>query len=588
MDNQIQEVKNRLDIVSYIGERITLQKAGRNFRALCPFHQEKSPSFMVSPERQRWHCFGACHEGGDIIQFAMKWENITFYEALKELAASAGVQLADVSFQDQKWQEKERFVRINDLAARYFAYVLTSHEAAEVARSYLKQRGLSDKVIKTFQLGYAPKSWDSLRRFFEKRNVSDSDAIASGLVVKSSSGRIYDRFRGRIMFPIKDMRGTIVGFSGRILEPTEKDAKYINTPETMLYHKRESLYGIHLAKDAIRSMRNAILVEGEFDMISPYLHGVDNIVAIKGSAVTKEQLSILKRFTNRITLALDADEAGEDALLRGIQEAEKQEFEIEVLPIANAKDPDEMARSDIAGFKRALSHTIPVYDHIIALAQKKFEHEGAFGKKKIGDQVVPFIARIQNPIVQSHYVKKLALLLEVEDEAVHAAIRSHSSRRKSRSFTRPKIEKKSEIDREQMLAQYVLSSLFQHDEPYTLADVMAETIESADFAKPAYAKLYDHFLQFRDTHRTTFTRADFEASIPQELVSAYDELFLYDAPGKPQVDGGISRSIYHFKRLVLDRLIGEVSKLDESPEKDERLQSYNKLRSAVEKKLHTV
>src|SRR3989338_2671402 len=287
MESVIEEIKKKIDIVALINSFIPIKKTGRNYKGLCPFHQEKSPSFVVSPDRQIWHCFGACQEGGDVIKFLMKWENITFIEALRELAEKAGVKLVKVNFEDKQWRKKEQIIGINTLATEFFEYILHKTKFGKKASEYLKHRCLDEKIIKKFQLGYAPSSWDSLLKFLKKKKYSEYEIFDSGLLVRSDRGSLYDRFRGRLTFPIKDARGNVIGFSGRTLEETAKEAKYINTPETFLYHKRETLYGINLAKESVKKENNIILVEGEFDVILPHKLGIENIAAIKGSALTR-------------------------------------------------------------------------------------------------------------------------------------------------------------------------------------------------------------------------------------------------------------------------------------------------------------
>src|SRR3990167_2175361 len=385
MESAIQEIKNKIDIVSFIGSFISIKKTGRNFKALCPFHQEKTPSFVISSDRQLWHCFGACQEGGDAIKFLMKWENITFIEALRELADKYGVPLKQVHYEDQEWKKKEKIMNINKLSTDYYEYLLQKTAYGKNAREYLKKRGLNKEVIGTFHLGYAPSSWNSLLKFLQKK-FSIMDILASGLIIKSERGTLYDRFRGRLIFPIKDTRGNVIGFSGRVLDSKAKEAKYINTPETLLYHKRETLYGIDLAKDMIKKQNNAYIVEGEFDVISPFQIGIGNAVAIKGSALTREQLMLLKRYTSKITLALDSDAAGEEAMKKGIEEAEDQEFDVEVAVFDGAKDPDEAARKDSVSFKKSLKKTIPFYDFIIQILLKKFPQDNPYNKKQIANE----------------------------------------------------------------------------------------------------------------------------------------------------------------------------------------------------------
>lgn len=589
MNNQIEEVKQKTDIVEFIGSRIHLIKAGRNFRALCPFHHEKSASFVISPERQIWHCFGACHDGGDVIKFAMKWDNITFYEALKELADRAGVKLQDSSFHDQAWEKKDQLLRINSLTARYFEYVLHSTPVGKTALDYLIARGLKPAIIKTFRIGYAPRSWDSLKLFFRKHSITDEELIEAGLLIRNENNRIYDRFRGRIMFPIMDIRGDIIGFSGRVLTPSDREAKYINTPETLLYHKRESLYGIQLTKDAIRKTGEAILVEGEFDMITPYMHGVDTVVAIKGSAVTHEQLAILKRFTNKIFLALDADEAGEDAMRRGIQEAEKQDFEVQVLTFTGGKDPDEILREDPLAFKKARKAALPIYDFIIQMAQKRFPMQDAFSKKKIGDFVVPYLARIRNPIVQSYYIKKLAHTLDVGEEAVAVSVKKYRFQAPEKKSFLARDPQKNAQNREDTIQKFLISQLFQSDQPYQMADQIFAVVDPNDFSVPAYGKVLTAFFDYRTKHATSFDRNAFASTLSSELQPSYDELLLFGSSENDHPHEALPRLIYEVKHASLKRRISQIMTTDNSTSDSEAIiQDYSAQLNAVEKKLQTL
>jgi len=326
----VELVKSKIDIVSFLSDYITLKKAGRNFKALCPFHSEKTPSFVVSPERQSWHCFGSCGEGGDVISFLEKWENLEFLEALRILAKKVGVTLSNYTPSSQT-QLKDRLIEANHLASEFYHYLLVNHKIGKRAREYLESRRIKNETIKTFMLGYAPESWDSLLKYLLKKGYQTGEIHQAGLVVKSDRGRYYDRFRGRLMFTLCDHRGNVIGFSGRLLDEEihseykrgvyserERGAKYVNTAETPVYIKGNTLYGLYITKEAIKKEKEAVLVEGEFDMLSSFQAGAANVCAIKGSALTEGQLLLLKRYTENLILALDSDFAGSEAAKRGI------------------------------------------------------------------------------------------------------------------------------------------------------------------------------------------------------------------------------------------------------------------------------
>ena len=589
MESTIEEIKKKIDIVAFISSFIPVKKSGRNYKSLCPFHQERTPSFVISPDRQIWHCFGACQEGGDVIKFLMKWENITFIEALRELADKAGVKLRKVEFEDKLWQKKERFIGINTLAAEFFEYILHKTQFGGNARQYLKQRTLDAKISKKFQLGYAPLSWDSLFNFLKKKKYDRNEIFESGLLVKGESGNYYDRFRGRLMFPIKEARGNVIGFSGRILEESAKEAKYINTPETFLYHKRETLYGINLAKESVKKENNIYLVEGEFDVILPHKLGIENIAAIKGSALTREQLIFLKRFTNKITLAFDSDTAGEEAMRKGIEEAESLDFAVFIVTFDFAKDPDEAVRKDPLKFKKVIKNSVPFYDFIIELSQRKYSVHDAYGKKQIAEDVAGFIEKAKNPIVQSHYVKKIAAILDVTEASIEALMRSMRKKRTQR-FNLP-VEKKSvsEMIREIIIQKYILSVVFQSEDPYRRTEDIFKILNIEDFSIPAYQKICKLFFKYKEKQKK-FSLNDFIQMLPQELRSVFDELYLFASTEIEVKNEKIEKLVYEAKRYSLKREITKFLATDISDEKKtkENLKLINQELSRVEKKIVTL
>ncbi|MBP7967393.1 DNA primase [Candidatus Woesebacteria bacterium] len=583
----VDQIKEKLDIVEFIGRYVQLRKAGRNFKANCPFHQENSPSFVVSPDRQIWHCFGTCGTGGDVVTFFMKWESLSFQEALRELAPIAGVQLDTSSFDDKEFTQKEKILSINNLAARYYAHILQNLPLGKKARDYLIGRGLNEKIIATFQIGYAADSWDSLMKYFQTKKISEKDLFEAGLVVQASSGnRYYDRFRNRIIFPIKDSKGNVVGFSGRVLNPDEKGAKYVNTPETIVYHKRESLYGIQLTRDAIRKLENVYIVEGEFDMITPYQHGIENIVAIKGSALTSEQLTVLKRYTTKITLALDTDEAGIEAMKRGIREAEKMDFDIHIVQFTKGKDPDEAARADNLTFKKDLKGAVPIYDFLLSHFSKKIGTQSPFEKKKIVEEMAPYVGHIQNPIVFSYYVKKLAHLLEVDSESIQKMIRYQRNKEKL-SFKSQTLKKSiishSEIEIKQ---RFIVSYLLQQEDTDNIVKKIIALLDAEDFPYPAYQSLITE-LKVCLAESKTFIFTDFIKKLPAQLHPVADELFLSELSAEELSTQQLAKIIYELKSLSYRYYMTKYGSEDESKVSaySQRLRSLNK--NEIENQLQT-
>lgn len=584
MDNPVEEIKKKIDIIDFIGSYISLKKSGRNFKAICPFHQEKTPSFVISPERQIWHCFGACSEGGDIIKFLMKWENITFFEALRDLAQKAGIKLKKTTFEDRVWKQKQKLIEINNLAAAYYQYILEKTKYGKKASDYLLNRGINAKITHKFQLGYAPSSWESLSSFFQVKRYAPQEVEDTGLIIKGKKD-YYDRFRGRLVFPIKNPRGEIIGFSGRILDNKTSEAKYINTPETLLYHKRETLFGIDLAKEAIKKQGSVFLVEGEFDMISPFQHGVENIAAIKGSAVTKEQLMLLKRYVNRVNLFLDADQAGEEAVKRSIEEIENLDLEAGVVSVDFGKDPDEAVRKDLEKFKLALKKPVPLYDFLLTHLQKKYPVTEAFGKKKIGEEMVFYLDKIKNPIIQSHYIKQLAGLLQVSEAIINSLIRKAKYKSRSKAtFHLIKKENKEEV-RDIIIQKYLLSFIFQSANPYKTFEKIDKIINKEDFSIPAYQKIWQIFIDLKTSKPEEFNLQKFVNILSPQLQPVFDEVYLFASHDLVLETNNIKKIAYELKKLSIKRTITELvsSKEEMADAKRKKIKELSRQLNQVEK-----
>lgn len=566
MEDTIDKIKEKIDIVELIGSYVQLKKAGRNFKGNCPFHQEKTPSFVVSPDRQLWRCFGSCGVGGDAIAFFMKFENLSFLEALKDLGQRYGVEMAQMPVEDKMAHYKERLIQINQVATDFYHYILTKSSIGKPALDYLKNRNISEKIIETFQLGYSPSSWDSLTRFLQTKKFSQSEMVDSGLAIqKQQSTAVYDRFRGRVMFPLKDHRGNTLGFSGRILSG-ESEAKYVNTPETTLYHKRTMLFGLNITKDAVKKENKIILVEGEFDMIVPYQQGVGPIAAIKGSALTTEMLQLVKRYTNKVLLALDADKAGEEAIRRAIEVAEPMGFELGVIAIPDGKDPDEAIRTNEVEFKKALSHPIPVYDFLLQLFAKKYPPEDPFNKKQIGDDIAPFLNAITNPIVQNYYIKQLAKLLDVSEDSASRVVRGYRKKRLVRAYKQEVVVQKPQ--RELVIQQYLLEQLLHSSSFISHMAEIGAIVSEAVFTLPAYGLLFTKMKEYSSL-ATAFDVNNFIKSLPPELGSVADELYLKATSEELNAPNSLKHIAFEIKRNYLRSKLKKIlNSEDEASEKE--------------------
>jgi DNA primase len=586
----IDRIRDTIDIVDVVGSVVTLKKMGKYFKAPCPFHQEKTPSFVVSPERQRWHCFGACHEGGDIFSFVMKYHNLTFPEAILELGKQAGIPPAElsstISTTDTDTLNKKSILEINELAAKYYHYVLTQTSAGAIAQEYLTNRQIKDGIRDAFMLGYAPESWDNLVQFLRKKKFSDSSLMASGLFVEGQRG-LYDRFRGRLMFPIYNAQNDIIGFSGRLIKPTGdgvEAAKYVNTPETLVYHKRESLYGIQKAKDAIRKLGMVIAVEGEFDMITPYSHGIENIVAIKGSAFTDEQLKILRRYCQKLVFALDADAAGVDALKKTAISAEKYEFEMYVCRIPGGKDPDEAVRHDYPAFKRALDEVVTIYDYIIDLQSQSLNLADPFSKNTFAETVIPYIEPIQNPIVKQHYIKKIAQIMDVGIESVNSVIQSIRRKRKSprKSADEPTDTPVVSGSRRELLQRFILASIVTADDTQSLLAITSKYLLPADFTQAAYVRLYEFLVGYIQRSPPYAIK---EVDIPAHLKEVYHEAYLYASMISAEVDvKSFEKTVIEFAKIATTDTLKTAVTEEEAGHEDDSINSQKRL-AALEKAL---
>ncbi len=426
MTSVIEEIKSRLSIVEVASGYIKLEKAGGNFKACCPFHNERTPSFYVSPARQTYHCFG-CNRGGDIISFVEEIEGLDFSGALKVLAERAGVELKRE--RKELRDEREGSYLAIELATKFYEAVLPRFPEAV---SYLKKRGLTDATIKHFRIGFAPDEWRSLNDFLKKKNVADSVIEHAGLVVRTEKG-FYDRFRGRVMFPLLDSSGRVVAFSARILKEGEgktlgssASAKYVNSPETEIFHKSKVLFGFNLAKESMRKEDSAVLVEGQLDLILSHQAGVTNAVASSGTALTVEHLALIKRFTDNLILALDADKAGLSATHRAIELALDQDMSVRVAQIPEGLDPADLIVRDPLAWTNAIRDSKQVLDFYLELLPTLYKEKDTL-RAKISEIVIPFIAHLKNTLDAAHYIGEVAALLHIKEDPVWEEVKKRSA-----------------------------------------------------------------------------------------------------------------------------------------------------------------
>jgi DNA primase len=432
----IDEIKERLNIVDVVSDYATLQKSGRNFKATCPFHTEKDPSFFVFPERGTWHCFGSCATGGDIFSFVMKKENIDFGASLRLLAERAGVTLVPKQKEQAVDREAERLYLINEAAAHYYHHVLLNSKTADSARRYLSKRGVSKEIIDIFELGYSPNRWDALCRHLEGRGYKRDELVRAGVVIAKEDGGNRDLFRNRLMIPIRNEGGKIVGFGARVLDDTMP--KYLNSPQTAIFDKSDLLYGIDRAKGAIREQNLAIIVEGYMDVLAAHQYGISNVVAPMGTSLTHRQVDSIKRMTRNIALALDADAAGEQATRRGLdvarQSLSKQKDyrerdwmgaaskvdgrNLKVIMLPRGKDPDEVIREGPEEWNRLVDEAVPVMDYFFdaVISEVDLSHES--GKSEAVEKLLPLISAIEDGVEEELYLRRLSQMVGVDQKTL--------------------------------------------------------------------------------------------------------------------------------------------------------------------------
>jgi len=428
-DSQIEEIKNKLNVVDVVGSYIKLTKTGINYRGPCPFHSEKKPSFFVSPNRQMWKCFG-CGKVGDIYEFVKEIEGVEFGDALRILAAKAGVELKREN--PKLRTERQRLYEICDLACCFFEKQLDASVVGKEAKEYLLKRGITEESIKKWRLGYSPDTWQSLSDFLVGKGYQRQEIIRAGLAIEKEGNRSdsYDRFRGRIIFPIFDLNSQAVGFGARVFKTAnEKEtAKYINTPQTLVYNKSNILYGLNFAKLPVKKENNCVITEGYTDAIMAHQAGFINTVAASGTALTSQHLEILKRYAENLILAFDMDLAGDTATKRGINLAEEQGFNIKIVDsYSGAKDPAEIILGNPKDWSDSIEKSRTIMDYYFDSAFAKFDKNIPEGKKQIGRMILPAIKRIQNRIEQMHWIQKISQKLDIREDAIIEELKSVKS-----------------------------------------------------------------------------------------------------------------------------------------------------------------
>jgi len=559
----IDEIKNRLDIVEVISSYVRLKKAGANYKALCPFHSEKKPSFFVSPARQIWHCFG-CSRGGDVFKFIMEIENLEFGDALRILAQRAGVELKKIS--PELKTERQRLYKILEWATKFFEKQLEASSFGKETKEYLLSRKISEESIKKWRLGYSPNAWQSLTDFLVSKGYKKEEIEKAGLAIKSEQGSFYDRFRGRIMFPIFDLNSQVIGFGGRVFK-SESDAKYVNIPNTLLYDKSKVLYGLNEAKMEIRKKDVCILVEGYTDCILSHQAGIKNVVSTSGTALTSYQLSILKRYSENLILSFDMDLAGDWATKRGIDLAQLKRFNIKVARLTKEKDPADIISESHKNWEMIIDKARPIMDFYFESAFSKADPGKLEGKKEISKILLPVFKRIPNQIEKSHWVSKLAKKLEVKEKDIEEELNKLKAEIISQDIeiSAPSIQK----TRKELLEERFLSLILKNIQNLNL--VKENQIQ---YFSPKSKKILTGLKKDRNF--------DFE-KLPKDIFDFYNFLCLKSEIEDIDKEQILSEIQFCLKEIQLIEIKNQLDQMSKEIKRAEEVKDLNKVEDLTKK-----
>ncbi|PIT94090.1 DNA primase [Candidatus Falkowbacteria bacterium CG10_big_fil_rev_8_21_14_0_10_43_11] len=522
MPSQIEEIKQRLDLVDLIKEYIQLKPAGLNFKARCPFHNEKTPSFMVSPEKQIWHCFG-CGSGGDHFEFIKKLEGIEFVEALRILADKAGVKLD--YHNPEVHSRRTKLLDLCDAAASFWQQKLKTDKEAELVRKYLAGRGVADQTIDDFILGYSPDSWDETIKHLQNKGYSLLEIGQAGLSVIGKQGKPFDRFRGRLIFPIRNVHGQTVGFGARKMKEDDQGGKYVNSPQTEFYNKSDILYNLDQAKAEIKRLDYVILVEGYMDVLACHQAGTKNVVAVSGTSLTQGQINILKRYTENVMIAFDADVAGTLANLRGIDLAWRAGLNVKVIHLPAGQDPDDLIRQDKDQWRELVLKSENFMDYIFAVTLAGLDLTRVDHKKKAAQQLLKVISQLGDEVETAHFVQKLAGDLAIAEEPLRSKLMEIKSKNTGSQSTGPAGQAApltKTINHEEVLGERLLVLLFKF--PGQIG-VISQKIDPEFLGQPWLEEVYKKLIIYYNKNQS-FDFKTFISEFPKERENFLNKLAL--------------------------------------------------------------
>ncbi len=564
----VEKVKEAINIVDVIGNYVELKNAGSNYKGLCPFHNEKTPSFMVNPNLQIYKCFG-CSRGGDVFNFLMEIERLDFPEALKKAADSVGIQLKEnIRPRNKKEEElKERILKANDLSSKFYNHILKTHKAGKPGRDYAMKRGIGADEIEKFRVGFAPKNKQNLKNFLNSRGFEDKELIDFGLLI-DRNGTVIDKFRNRLLQPIFNEKGEVVGFSGRYIEKSDYAPKYLNSPETPVYKKQELLYGLFQAKESLRKEKFLILVEGNIDIISSHRVGVENIVAPLGTAFTIGQARKIKRFADEIYFCFDTDGAGINALIRSIPIAEEVGLNHKVVELGDFQDADEMINRDEKKWKEALSNPKDSIMFLKKLFAKDLDLGTAEGKRNFQNRIVPILQSIKDETVKDHYIKDISVTLEITRDDLKSIVQNNK-KLKLHSVSIDESEKDIRVNKTTLSQEeYLLSLILQNNMKDFFLTIPEDFLSNQNLQEFIY-KIVE---QDQDISKSVKDVKD------ESIKIALERVLLMDITDVEDIDHEVDELYVRLYRNYLKRKILEVRrKISTDDESDDALSELQSL-----------
>jgi DNA primase len=580
MSNVTEDIKSRLDVVDVIKEYIQLTPAGVNFKAPCPFHNEKTPSFVVSPEKQIWHCFG-CGAGGDIFEFVKKIEGLEFPEALRILADKANVKI-DYNYNPELKNQKTKILDIIEATVDHYHRLLLKDKEAKVARDYLEKRVINKEAVEKFNLGYSKDSWDDLVLYLRGKKFVDADVEASGLVVRSKKdNKLYDRFRGRLMFPINNIFGQTIGFTARILKKDDKQGKYVNTPQSIIFDKSSVLYNMDLAKMVIKQKNYTILAEGQMDVISSYMAGVQNIIATSGTALTPQQVKIIKRYSDNLMIAYDADKAGLKATFRIVDNALVENINIKIIEMPKGMDPDQLIKKDEKKWLNAIKKAKPIMDFVFDKIMSIGDVNDVFQKKQMAQKLLVFISKFRDDIERETYLKKLSDSINVDYNLLKEKLDSFLNKNKKNYIIEKENNgeyKPSRLNKKEELLKKIiaLGISFPNNLEYLSSNLELEYIE-----KSIIDELYKEIIIYY-TKNNSFDLKVFEKGLDKEKSDLLNIIILIFENEYSDYDQNtafidIQSLIKSYKKEFLDKKLKELENSLKSMEKKDDQKGIEKI-----------